>query len=139
MPLEGGQVRGRHPGQFDVDDVVALLLVDVAVHAVADPAQLVPGPQDALAEHEPDGKFEVGPRGAHGHGHRVAGAAAQQTDFEGLLGGQGILAPMSLTRPDLPGPIPAPWALAGPGPRLIPRAGRGRAGRGRTSTRTTAV
>ena len=124
MPFEGGQVQGCQPDHLDIDDVVALLLVDVPVDAVADAAQLFPGPQDPLAEHKTDGQFEVGARRAHGDGHRVPDTPVKQDGSR--------VAPRWPGSPLLDGPagsLPGQSARRGSRPvrrhQLAPRPGHG--------------
>ncbi len=70
VTLQGSKV-GQHPrSQFDVDDVVPLLLADVAIYAIADLGHLRPPRDDAFSEEEPGGQLEVAPRCPHGDRNR---------------------------------------------------------------------
>src|SRR5712692_3653607 len=95
VTLQGLKVRQRVAPKVDVDDVVALVVVEAGLAAMRDAADLIGAPDDPLAVEEPRRELEVGPRSAHGDRHRpMPGALAPPPED-----GKRTLAPRDSRRP----------------------------------------
>jgi hypothetical protein len=72
--------------KLDVDDVVALIFVDVAIDAVRKPPQLVLAGDDAFIVKEAGDQLEVGAGRAHRDRNGAGFATEHKPNLEGLFG-----------------------------------------------------
>ena len=92
MPLERIERREFAAVQIDVDDVVALCFVNVAVDAVRDAAERIEGCEHAFVVEKAGSQFEVRTRRAHRDRDRALLPARAHADLERFFGGQQIVA-----------------------------------------------